>query len=187
MALSTLTSFTPWSGLLGGILIGLSATGLLLGIGRLAGVSGITYGVLDALRGRQAFSEWAWRMAFVAGLMGGAWAWFSWTGAVVNPRQHLSAGPAPFSPGAVLGLLLAGWLWARWIGHPMLPARSSNMPLLIVSGLLVGWGTSMGHGCTSGHGVCGLGRHSVRSLVATLTFMAAGGVTVFVARHVLPL
>jgi hypothetical protein len=50
--------------------------------------------------------------------------------------------------------------------------------------LLVGYGTRLGNGCTSGHGVCGLSRLSKRSLVATMTFMAAGGVTVFVMRHV---
>jgi uncharacterized membrane protein YedE/YeeE len=151
MAMNTLISFTPLSGLIGGLLIGLSATGLLLGIGRLAGISSIAFGLIDGLREKQPSDEWPWRLVFLAGLMGGAWAWFRWTGAVVNPRQHLS---------------------------PL---------VLVASGLLVGWGTSMGHGCTSGHGVCGLGRRSVRSLVATLTFMAAGGVTVFVARHVLPL
>lgn len=56
--------------------------------------------------------------------------------------------------------------------------------LLAVAGLLVGFGTSVGNGCTSGHGVCGLGRLSVRSLVATLVFLVAGIVTTFVVRHV---
>jgi uncharacterized protein len=54
---------------------------------------------------------------------------------------------------------------------------------LIVAGLLVGFGTRYGSGCTSGHGVCGLSRLSPRSLVATLAFMAAGFVTVFLLRH----
>ncbi len=56
--------------------------------------------------------------------------------------------------------------------------------LLAVAGILVGFGTSVGRGCTSGHGVCGLGRLSMRSLVATLTFLAAGIATTFVVRHV---
>lgn len=56
---------------------------------------------------------------------------------------------------------------------------------LILAGLLVGFGTRLGSGCTSGHGVCGLARRSQRSLVATLTFMSAGALTVFVMRHVL--
>jgi uncharacterized membrane protein YedE/YeeE len=57
--------------------------------------------------------------------------------------------------------------------------------LLIVAGLLVGFGSVWGNGCTSGHGVCGLSRLSIRSLVATALFMATAGVTVFVTRHLL--
>jgi hypothetical protein len=56
---------------------------------------------------------------------------------------------------------------------------------LVVAGLLVGVGTRFGSGCTSGHGVCGLSRLSPRSLVATLTFMGTGFVTVYLVRHVL--
>lgn len=56
---------------------------------------------------------------------------------------------------------------------------------LIAAGLLVGYGSRLGAGCTSGHGVCGLSRLSLRSLVATLTFMGAGFITVFVIRHLL--
>ena len=58
-------------------------------------------------------------------------------------------------------------------------------PVLILAGLLVSVGTRYGAGCTSGHGVCGLSRASPRSLVATLVFMAAAFVTVFVTRHVI--
>jgi uncharacterized membrane protein YedE/YeeE len=54
---------------------------------------------------------------------------------------------------------------------------------LVVAGLLVGVGTRYAGGCTSGHGVCGLSRLSLRSLIATLAFMAAGFATVFVVRH----
>jgi uncharacterized membrane protein YedE/YeeE len=57
--------------------------------------------------------------------------------------------------------------------------------VLVVAGLLVGFGSTVGSGCTSGHGVCGLSRLSIRSLVATGVFMTAGILTVFVARHVL--
>lgn len=56
---------------------------------------------------------------------------------------------------------------------------------LVVAGLLVGFGSQVGNGCTSGHGVCGMARLSKRSIVATMTFMATAGVTVFVVRHVL--
>lgn len=61
---------------------------------------------------------------------------------------------------------------------------SASLPLALGAGLLVGVGTQLGNGCTSGHGVCGLSRLSIRSLVATLTFMLVAGVTVFVVRHV---
>jgi len=57
--------------------------------------------------------------------------------------------------------------------------------LIVTSGLLVGLGTRMGGGCTSGHGVCGLGRRSPRSLVATLTFMTLGVITVLVMQSLM--
>jgi hypothetical protein len=60
---------------------------------------------------------------------------------------------------------------------------SDSLPLLILGGLAVGFGTRMGGGCTSGHGVCGIARVSVRSLAATVTFMVLAVATVFVARH----
>ena len=59
--------------------------------------------------------------------------------------------------------------------------------LMIPAGFLVGFGTRIGGGCTSGHGVCGLGRLSIRSLVATLTFIATAMITLFVFRHMLGL
>ena len=71
------------------------------------------------------------------------------------------------------------------LGHAGTPRFDSGFGTLAVAGLLVGVGTSYGSGCTSGHGVCGLSRLSPRSLVATVAFMAAGMVTVYVARHVL--
>ncbi|WP_202901531.1 YeeE/YedE family protein [Thalassospira australica] len=62
---------------------------------------------------------------------------------------------------------------------------TNSLPVIIVAGLLVGVGTTVGSGCTSGHGICGLSRFSLRSLVATLSFMAAGFVTVLVTRHLM--
>lgn len=59
----------------------------------------------------------------------------------------------------------------------------SSTPMLILGGLLIGFGASMGSGCTSGHGVCGMARLSKRSIAATVTFMAAGFLTVFIMRH----
>jgi uncharacterized protein len=63
------------------------------------------------------------------------------------------------------------------------PAIETSWPVLIVAGLLVGFGTRLGSGCTSGHGICGLSRLSARSLAATAAFMASGVATVLVARH----
>ena len=60
---------------------------------------------------------------------------------------------------------------------------AAGYPLLIVAGLLVGVGTRYGGGCTSGHGVCGISRLSLRSLIATLTFIFAGVVAVYLMRH----
>ncbi|WP_017401331.1 YeeE/YedE family protein, partial [Acinetobacter schindleri] len=56
--------------------------------------------------------------------------------------------------------------------------------MMIVAGLLVGFGTRLGSGCTSGHGICGISRLSKRSIVATMTFMFAGFVTVYIIRHI---
>jgi len=71
---------------------------------------------------------------------------------------------------------------AQWVQAPRIDA---GYPGIVVAGLLVGLGTRYGSGCTSGHGVCGLARLSPRSLVATLSFMAAGFLTVLVLRHLL--
>jgi uncharacterized membrane protein YedE/YeeE len=59
----------------------------------------------------------------------------------------------------------------------------ANAVTLVLAGLLVGFGSVWGNGCTSGHGVCGISRLSVRSLIATITFMATGFATVFIMRH----
>lgn len=93
-------------------------------------------------------------------------------------------------PGAWRWLFLAGLLAAvllvRLAGGTVPGRLDLSWPLLIGSGLVVGFGTRLGSGCTSGHGVCGLGNSSTRSLVATLSFMAVAFATVFVVRHVLP-
>lgn len=127
------------SGLLGGLLIGGAAAGLLLLNGRIAGISNIAAGVFS-----QQGSEWAWRVAFLLGMLTGG-------SALTLLRPHVF-GTTPLAS-----------------------------PLLIaVAGLLVGFGAQLANGCTSGHGVCGLGRRSLRSLIATLTFMMSGMVTVYV-------
>ena len=84
----------------------------------------------------------------------------------------------------IAGMLAAPLLWLAFAG-PASPRIDAGWGTVIVAGLLVGAGTRYGAGCTSGHGVCGLSRLSPRSLVATLAFMGAGFVTVFLARHAL--
>jgi len=83
----------------------------------------------------------------------------------------------------IAGLIAAGFVW-QWFAPPIenLPRHWASMAL---AGALVGFGTRMGGGCTSGHGVCGLGRFSLRSLVAVMVFMAAGMAATFVMRHAL--
>lgn len=84
----------------------------------------------------------------------------------------------------VLGLVVAPIVWQWFAPLPAIEV-TSNYLTLALAGLLVGFGTRLGSGCTSGHGVCGLSRLSLRSLAATLTFIASGVVTVFIVRHVL--
>ncbi|MEN9013083.1 MAG: YeeE/YedE thiosulfate transporter family protein, partial [Yoonia sp.] len=82
------------------------------------------------------------------------------------------------------GLLLAAPLWFASTGAAPVQLVSNNGLLLVIAGLLVGFGSVIGNGCTSGHGVCGISRGSARSIAATMTFMATAFVTVFVLRHV---
>lgn len=86
--------------------------------------------------------------------------------------------------GFVAGLALAPLAAMAVTGHAVAQTVSANLPLMAAAGLLVGFGAVWGSGCTSGHGVCGLSRLSPRSLVATLTFMATGFITVYLLRHV---
>jgi uncharacterized protein len=132
--------------LLGGALIGLSASLLLWANGRVAGISGIVGPLLSPSRG-----DISWRALFFGGLLTG-------------------------------GLLLA-WLRPQSFTAPA-SLSAGGAALLVAAGLLVGLGSRLGNGCTSGHGVCGISRGSARSIAATLTFMATGILTVFLARHV---
>jgi uncharacterized protein len=101
-------------------------------------------------------------------------------GGLVRPVM----GDAGWRIALLVGLVLSPTVW-RLFGEPATLRIEAGWPVLVVAGLLVGWGTRYGSGCTSGHGVCGLSRLSPRSLVATLSFMAAGIVTVYVVRHLL--
>lgn len=96
----------------------------------------------------------------------------------------------PWSGGGDLGWriafivgLLAAPLLAQTFFAGVTQTVSGNVPVMVVAGLLVGFGSVFGNGCTSGHGVCGLSRLSVRSLVATATFMAVAIATVTITRH----
>jgi uncharacterized protein len=82
------------------------------------------------------------------------------------------------------GLLAAPALYTLFTRLPAVTIEA-GFPVIVLAGVLVGVGTRYGSGCTSGHGVCGISRLSPRSLAATVTFMAAGFVTVFVVRHLL--
>jgi len=85
----------------------------------------------------------------------------------------------------VLGLISAPFLATLFFGIIPIVEIDSGWLAIVIAGLLVGFGTQYGSGCTSGHGICGLSRLSPRSLVATLAFMAAGFVVVFVIRHLI--
>lgn len=108
------------------------------------------------------------RIAGISGIVGG----------LIKPRLHDVRWRVAF----IAGLIVAPLIWQTFAKLPNIQIDASY-PLLIVSGLLVGIGTRFGSGCTSGHGICGLSRCSPRSIVATLSFMLAGFVTVYIARH----
>ena len=101
-------------------------------------------------------------------------------GGLLRPR----AGDMGWRLAFVLGMLVAPGLYWLVVG-PTQPRIDANWGMVVIAGLLVGVGTRYGSGCTSVHGVCGLSRMSPRSLVATLAFMGAGFVTVFLIRHAL--
>lgn len=110
------------------------------------------------------------RIAGISGVLGG----------LLRPAKGDMAWRIAF----VLGLVGAPLVYVLFGALPK-PQIDASYGALILAGLLVGIGTRYGSGCTSGHGVCGLSRLSPRSLVATLAFMGAGFVTVFMTRHLL--
>lgn len=110
------------------------------------------------------------RIAGISGILGG----------VLAPRR----GDVDWRILFILGMLAGPLLYGLVAGGQPPVAIADSLPLLIVAGLMVGFGTRLGSGCTSGHGVCGMARFSPRSLAATGIFFVAAVVTVFVARHV---
>ena len=85
----------------------------------------------------------------------------------------------------IAGLVAGPLVVQAVLQRPIAVRIEASVPMLIAAGLLVGLGTRIGGGCTSGHGVCGIGRLSRRSIVATLSFLGAGAASVFVVRHLI--
>ncbi|MDB5919944.1 MAG: YeeE/YedE [Massilia sp.] len=110
------------------------------------------------------------RIAGISGILGGLLEW---------PK-----GDAAWRIAFLLGLVAAPAAYSLFAPLPAVRVDAGTATL-VAAGLLVGLGTRYGAGCTSGHGVCGLSRRSPRSLVATVAFMAAGFVTVFIVRHLI--
>lgn len=102
---------------------------------------------------------------------------------IVGGLLQRGAGPVGWRVAFILGLVAAPWLWTLAATLPSAEI-DAGYGVLALAGGVVGFGTRWGSGCTSGHGVCGLSRLSPRSLAATLIFMAAGFVTVYLLRHV---
>lgn len=113
------------------------------------------------------------RVLGISGILGG----------LLAPKRGDAGWRLSFVLGLLAAPLVAGLLAPE--GFLKAPRIDAGYGLVVLAGLLVGVGTRYGSGCTSGHGVCGLSRLSPRSLVATLAFMAAGFLTVFLIRHVL--
>ena len=123
--------------LIGGAIIGIAVSLMLIFNGRVTGISGIVAGVLKPIK-----NDISWRMAFILGLIFG---------------------------GIVLKILKPDVF--------VLAANVSNVDY-IIAGILVGFGTLLGNGCTSGHGVCGISQLSLRSILATMTFIGFGVLSV---------
>jgi len=102
---------------------------------------------------------------------------------ILNGVIFSRAGDTAWRVAFLVGLIVAGGMYLAVVPGASLPRTDYSRVGLIVAGVLVGFGTRMGSGCTSGHGVCGLGRLSLRSLVAVITFMATAIVTTFIVRH----
>ena len=121
----------------GGLLLGLGSILMMILLGRIAGISGITFTGFSSPRTNP------WALAFVVGMPLGAFLWHTLSGVAI-------------------------------------PAYDAPLMWTLVAGFTVGVGTKLGSGCTSGHGLCGIGRLSMRSIVATVTFMSTGILTVLI-------
>lgn len=131
----------PWLSLFGGMILGVSASLLMLFNGKVAGISGIVSGALFN-------PDRFWRLLFVA------------------------------------GMVVGGFLASLWVDTSTINMVTSPT-LVIIAGFLVGVGTALGNGCTSGHGICGMGRLSKRSIVATGVFMSVAMLTTYLIIHLM--
>ena len=138
----TIVNFTPYSALIGGVIIGLAVVIFFLFNGRLVGISGIAANALNQKEKR------------------------------IDNILFL------------VGLIIGPILYALISNKEINISISNSLPLLIVAGLLVGIGTRISGGCTSGHGISGIGRFSLRSIIATVTFMVVGILTVLIKNFV---
>lgn len=125
--------------IIGGVLIGLAVSLMMLFNGRVTGISGILGGIIKPQK-----NDLDWRIAFIGGLIFGGGVLH-----ILNPAAFVQVSSA---------------IWFDYV----------------IAGLLVGFGTLLGNGCTSGHGVCGISRLSIRSIVATITFIFFGIISVFI-------
>ncbi len=134
----------PWNAFLGGGLLGLSASLLMLFSGKVAGISGIVFGII-----RPQKKDTGWRIAFIFGMILSVY-FVSIFGFQLPKASHVS----------------------------------DNYLLIMIAGLLVGFGSKLGNGCTSGHGIVGMGRFSKRSIVSTMTFMITAMAVVYIRKIV---
>ena len=104
---------------------------------------------------------------------------------IISGLLHPTLTDSAWRLSLVFGLISAPFLAALFFGIIPVIEIDASWLVIVIAGLLVGFGAQYGSGCTSGHGICGLSRLSPRSLVATLAFMSAGFVMVFITRHMI--
>ncbi len=143
-------SLIPWDAFFGGMVLGVSAIVLMLGIGRVAGISGIVSRLLPVRTSNNESkgvdtdkTDKHWRIAFV------------------------------------VGMVVSGWLLIP-TGYQLPQLEEMNVVVVVIAGLLVGYGTKTANGCTSGHGIVGMARLSKRSIIATCVFMSVAIATVLI-------
>lgn len=108
------------------------------------------------------------RIAGISGILGG----------ILKPTKGDTAWKVAF----ILGIIISPILFA-WLAYTPEVKIAASTVVLIIAGLLVGFGTRLGSGCTSGHGICGMARFSRRSIVAVLIFMVVAFATVAISHH----